>query len=78
MRAAHRPAPGRTSHFARGLHAVVDTETVVPGLVADVSGNLRTALIVPVVCYAIIASFGLWAVKHPSSGKSGSEGPVYD
>ncbi len=48
------------------------------GLVADVSGNLRTALIVPVVCYAIIASFGLWAVKHPSSGKSGSEGPVYD
>ncbi|MFC0590335.1 sugar MFS transporter [Novosphingobium aquiterrae] len=37
------------------------------GTVADVTGNIRMALIVPVVCYAIIASFGLWAVKNPSS-----------
>lgn len=47
------------------------------GMVADASGNLRMALIVPVICYAIIASFGLWAVKNPSSGKSATA-PVYD
>lgn len=47
------------------------------GMVADTTGNLRMALIVPVVCYAIIASFGLWAVKNPSSGKSATA-PVYD
>jgi FHS family L-fucose permease-like MFS transporter len=47
------------------------------GMVADSTGNLRMALIVPVVCYAIIAAFGLWAVKNPSSGKSATA-PVYD
>jgi MFS transporter, FHS family, L-fucose permease len=31
------------------------------GAVADVSGNIRLALLVPVVCYAIIAAFGAWA-----------------
>jgi MFS transporter, FHS family, L-fucose permease len=34
------------------------------GLVADF-GGLAAALIVPVVCYAIIASFGLYANRHP-------------
>lgn len=48
------------------------------GLAADVSGNLRVALLVPIICYAIIAMFGLWTVKHPSGGASGSQGPVYD
>ena len=33
------------------------------GLMADVTGNIRMALLVPVVCYAIIAAFGLWAVR---------------
>jgi len=46
------------------------------GTVADVTHNLRAALIVPMVCYAIIAAFGLWAVKHPSSSTSAEE-PVF-
>jgi len=48
------------------------------GTVADVTGNIRLALIVPVICYAIIAAFGAWAVKNPSGGAAGSQGPVYD
>jgi FHS family L-fucose permease-like MFS transporter len=48
------------------------------GMVADISGNIRLALIVPVICYVIIALFGLWSIKHPSGGTSGSQGPVYD
>ncbi|MBN8500967.1 MAG: sugar MFS transporter [Sphingomonadales bacterium] len=46
------------------------------GITAD-HASLRMALIVPVICYAVIAAFGIWAVKHPSAGK-GSDGPVYD
>jgi MFS transporter, FHS family, L-fucose permease len=34
------------------------------GLFADLTGNLRLALIVPATCYAIIAGFGLWAARH--------------
>lgn len=48
------------------------------GMVADLGGNIRLALIVPVICYAIIALFGLWSIKHPTSGTAGSQGPVYD
>jgi FHS family L-fucose permease-like MFS transporter len=48
------------------------------GMVADLGGNIRLALIVPVICYAIIALFGLWSIKNPSSGAAGSQGPVYD
>lgn len=33
------------------------------GLVADASGNLGAALLVPVVCYLVIASFGVFARK---------------
>jgi MFS transporter, FHS family, L-fucose permease len=40
--------------------------------------TLRVALIVPVICYAIIAAFGLWSVRNPSSGAAGTQGPVYD
>jgi len=47
------------------------------GTVADVTGNIRMALIVPVICYAIIAAFGAWAVKNPSGGH-GAQPPVYD
>ena len=47
------------------------------GMVADFA-DLRLALAVPVICYAIIAAFGLWSVNNPSSGKTGSQGPVYD
>jgi FHS family L-fucose permease-like MFS transporter len=34
------------------------------GLVADLAGNIRLALVVPVLCYAIIAAFGLWAARR--------------
>lgn len=48
------------------------------GLVADIS-NVRLALIVPALCYAIIALFGVWAVRNPSSKHAGgSEGPVFE
>ncbi|MFO1255635.1 MAG: sugar MFS transporter [Sphingomonadaceae bacterium] len=47
------------------------------GTVTDLAGNIRAALIVPVICYAIIALFGLWAVRHPSTGH-GEAGPVFE
>ena len=47
------------------------------GTVADMSGNIRAALIVPAVCYAIIALFGMWAVSHPSTAQ-GETGPVFE
>jgi len=48
------------------------------GLVADIS-NVRLALIVPALCYAIIALFGVWAVRNPSSKHAGgSDGPVFE
>lgn len=51
---------------------------VLYGLVADIS-NVRLALLVPAICYAIIALFGLWAVRNPSSAQTGgSEGPVFE
>ena len=34
----------------------------ITGLVADAS-SLRTALIVPVLCYLVIAAFGIWCAK---------------
>ena len=40
------------------------------GMVADFSHDIRFALIVPALCYAFIASFGLWAVRNPSAGKA--------
>ncbi len=45
--------------------AIVGGALVPPlfGLVADGAG-LKLALIVPLICYAIIASFGLWAAKR--------------
>jgi FHS family L-fucose permease-like MFS transporter len=47
------------------------------GTVADVTHNIRMALIVPVICYAIIAFFGMWAVKNPST-VAGDRGPVFE
>lgn len=38
------------------------------GYVADLS-NLRTALIVPILCYAVIAMFGLWCWRARANGK---------
>jgi FHS family L-fucose permease-like MFS transporter len=45
--------------------AIVGGALVPPlfGLVADGAG-LKLALAVPMICYAIIASFGLWAEKR--------------
>lgn len=37
------------------------------GTVADISGNIRLALAVPLICYAIIASFGLWTARRASA-----------
>ncbi|MFM5954425.1 MAG: sugar MFS transporter [Novosphingobium sp.] len=48
------------------------------GTVADVTHDLRLALIVPALCYGFIALFGIWAVSNPSAGKGGTQGPVYD
>ena len=36
------------------------------GLVADIA-DVRVALLVPAICYAIIALFGRWAAAHPST-----------
>jgi FHS family L-fucose permease-like MFS transporter len=45
--------------------AIVGGALVPPlfGLVADGAG-LKLALVVPIICYAIIATFGLWAAKR--------------
>ncbi|MFN5645632.1 MAG: sugar MFS transporter [Sphingomonadales bacterium] len=45
--------------------AIVGGALVPPlfGLVADGAG-LKLALVVPIICYAIIAAFGLWAAKR--------------
>jgi len=48
------------------------------GTVADVTGNLRAALAVPVVCYAIIALFGLWALRHPSASAGSAAAPTFE
>ena len=37
------------------------------GTVADLSGDIRLALVVPLICYAIIASFGLWAARSATA-----------
>ncbi len=37
------------------------------GQVADITGNIRMALLVPVACYAIIALFGRWAAAQPGT-----------
>lgn len=37
------------------------------GTVADISGDIRLALVVPLICYAIIASFGLWAARRATA-----------
>ena len=40
------------------------------GQVTDVTGNIRAALLVPVICYAIIALFGRWAAAHSATAGS--------
>src|SRR3546814_18957373 len=39
------------------------------GTVADLSGDIRLALAVPLICYAIIASFGLWTARRPAAAE---------
>ena len=41
----------------------------ITGLVADAS-SLRTALIVPVLCYLVIAAFGIWCVNARRGGRT--------
>ncbi|HEY0165279.1 MAG TPA: sugar MFS transporter [Sphingomicrobium sp.] len=40
----------------------------ITGLVADAT-SLRSALFVPVLCYLVIAAFGIWCAKHSGSRK---------
>jgi FHS family L-fucose permease-like MFS transporter len=40
----------------------------ITGLVADAT-SLRSALFVPVLCYLVIAAFGIWCAKHSTSRK---------
>ena len=37
------------------------------GALADASGSLQTALLLPAICYAVIALFGLYA-RRPAEG----------
>jgi FHS family L-fucose permease-like MFS transporter len=46
--------------------AIVGGAIVPPltGFTADVLGSLRLALVVPTICYAVIAAFGVYAARH--------------
>jgi FHS family L-fucose permease-like MFS transporter len=37
--------------------------TAVQGQVSDITGNIKLAFFVPLICFAIIAAYGLWNVK---------------
>ena len=37
------------------------------GMLADVSGSLATALLLPAVCYLVIAAFGIYARRPAAS-----------
>jgi MFS transporter, FHS family, L-fucose permease len=45
--------------------AIVGGALVPPltGWFADAAGSLQLALVVPAICYAIIAGFGLWTAR---------------
>jgi FHS family L-fucose permease-like MFS transporter len=46
--------------------AIVGGAIVPPltGFTADVLGSLRLALVIPAICYAVIAAFGVYAARH--------------
>ena len=48
------------------------------GQVTDMTGNIRLALLVPVVCYAIIALFGRWAAMNSAKAVDMAAGPVFE
>lgn len=48
------------------------------GQVTDMTGNIRAALLVPVVCYAIIALFGRWAAVNSAKTADMAAGPVFE
>jgi len=35
------------------------------GMLADATGQLGIALLLPAACYAVIVGFGLYAARHP-------------
>ena len=35
------------------------------GMLADVTGSLGLALLLPAACYAVIVGFGLYTARHP-------------
>ena len=41
----------------------------ITGLVADAT-SLRTALVVPILCYLVIATFGIWCAKARNAGEA--------
>ena len=40
---------------------------VLTGLLADKSGSLHFAMLLPAICYAVIAAFGIYA-RRPAEG----------
>jgi len=52
--------------------AIVGGALVPPlfGLVTDLAGDIRVALLVPLLCYAIVACFGLWACRQGAVAKA--------
>jgi FHS family L-fucose permease-like MFS transporter len=37
--------------------------TAVQGQVSDITGNIKMAFFVPLVCFVVIAAYGLWNVR---------------
>jgi FHS family L-fucose permease-like MFS transporter len=48
------------------------------GQVTDITGDIRMALLVPVVCYAIIALFGRWAAAQAKSQSGSATAPAFE
>ena len=49
------------------IAAVMSVPAVLTGLLADKSGSLHFAMLLPALCYAVIAAFGIYA-RRPAEG----------
>jgi FHS family L-fucose permease-like MFS transporter len=45
------------------------------GAIADLSGSLAAALLLPVLCYAVIAAYGIYCRRNPARGYGGDGAP---
>jgi len=62
---------GRAADGSGILNVAIFGGAVVPlatGVLADVTGSLALALILPAVCYAVIAAFGIYCAKNSAVG----------